>query len=220
MELELDVACRSKPMDDGADDKGLEVDGNELKEINDVLIEVQDGMVKMNKIMEEGFQRISSMFGGYETRLKAVESFVNSQGWNDRGDFDFDKQYRPRSSFWTHSDCSGGGQKQKEAKRVENDPLEKDPKTELEKEPKSGVEKETKAEAIEKELEAEEAEKDPESGVDKEAEAEKGEESEVEKEPEAEKHNEVVGEKRIKKPSAAMRTPYRAPNPAKRSKKN
>ncbi|VVB16013.1 unnamed protein product [Arabis nemorensis] len=191
-----------------------------MKEIKNVLIEVQDGLVKMNKTMEEGFQKISSMFGGYETRLKAVESFVNSQGWNDRGDFDFDKLYRPRSSFWTHGDCFSGGQKQKEANGGENDPLEKDPKTGLQKELESGVEKEAEAEAIEKEPEVEEAEKDPESGVDKEAEVEKGEESEVEKEAEAEKHNEVVGEKRIKKPSAAMRTPHRAPNSAKRSKKN
>ncbi|VVB08250.1 unnamed protein product [Arabis nemorensis] len=168
-------------------------------------------MVKMNNTMEESFQKISSMFGGYETRLKAVESFVNSQGWNDTGDFDFDKQYRPRSSFWTHGDCSGGGQKQKEANGVENDPLEKDPKTGLEKELESGEEKETETEVIEKE--PEEAEKDLESGVDKKVEAEKGEESEVEKEIEAEKHNEIVGEKRIKKPSAAMRT--QGPEPSK-----
>ncbi|VVB16613.1 unnamed protein product [Arabis nemorensis] len=65
------------------------------------------------------------------------------------------------------------------------------------------------------EPEAEEAEKFPKA----EAKGEKREESEVEKELEAEEQNEVVGEKRIKKPAAGLRTPYMAPNPVRRTER-
>ncbi|VVB17048.1 unnamed protein product [Arabis nemorensis] len=196
-ELELDVAGRSKPVDDG------------------LMISVLRWM--MNKTMEESFEKISSMFGGYETRLKAVESFVNSQGWNDRDYIGFD-DYRPRSRFWTHGDCSrgGGGQKdplEKDLKTgLENDPSKKDPsekdlsdkdpeKDSSEKDPDSGVEKETQVEAeVEKEVEATEVEG-----------------SEMKKEPEEEEHDEVVCGKRIKKKSAALKTPFMEP-PKKRKK--
>ncbi|VVB12111.1 unnamed protein product [Arabis nemorensis] len=154
-----------------------------MKEIKNVLIEVQDGMVKMNQTMEERFQKISSMFGGYETRLKTVESFVNYQGWNDRDDFGFD-DYHPRSRFWTDGDCSGGCRRQNdllekdpktglekdpsEKDPCEKDPLEKDPKDPLENDPNTGLEKDP-------------SDKDPESGVEKETQAEAELEKEVEK---------------------------------------
>ncbi|VVB01834.1 unnamed protein product [Arabis nemorensis] len=208
--------------------------------------------------MEDGFKMMSSTFGGYETRLKAMESFVNTfQGLNDSGDFGVD-DYSPPSRFWTKGDCFGGGQK--DLKEPESG-VEKETHVEAEKEPESGVEKETQAEGekepesgVEKETHAE-GEKEPESGVEKvtqaeaeeepkeaekeaeaegekepEAQAEKGERSEVEKEAKAEaeeeeeaeteEENEVVGEKRIKKPAPALRTPYMVPNPAERTKKN
>ncbi|VVB12082.1 unnamed protein product [Arabis nemorensis] len=117
--------------------------------------------------MEDGFEKISSMFGGYETRLKAMELFVNSQGWNDRNDFGVD-EYRPRSRFWNDGDCSGGGSGQK-------NPLEKDLKTGLEKDPyeKDPYEKDP--------FEKDPSDKDPESRVEKETQAKAEVKKEAEK---------------------------------------
>ncbi|KFK22832.1 hypothetical protein AALP_AAs43016U000600 [Arabis alpina] len=54
----------------------------EMEEIKQSLLDVQEGMQKMSKSMEEGFEKMFNLIGGQDTRIKAVESFVNSHTWN------------------------------------------------------------------------------------------------------------------------------------------
>ncbi|VVB03787.1 unnamed protein product [Arabis nemorensis] len=145
--------------------------------------------------MEDGFKMISSMFGGFETRIKGVESFLNSHGCNERGDFGGD-DYSPRTRVWTQGDCSGGGGGQKDVVEASNEPV-----AEASKEPVAEATNEPVAEATNEPM----------------AEALKEPVAEASKEPEDQAE---VGEKRVKKRAATLRTPYMAQNPAKKGKKN
>lgn len=230
--LELDWAGRSQPANPIRADADEGVGEDAMKK---VLISIQEGMVKMNQTMEDGFTMLRSMFDGHERRLKGVERFVESQ------DFDFGvHDYNPPSRFWSKGGCSSGGgvveneaatevekekerqaekekekeieaEKEKEKERLAD--LEKEKEVEKEKERLAELEKERQAEK-EKEDEKEKArltELEKERAAEKEIEAEK-EKTEAEKEKglEGVGENEVVGEKRMKKPAAALRTPYEA----------
>ncbi|KFK26589.1 hypothetical protein AALP_AA8G268400 [Arabis alpina] len=84
----------------GADEHTIpQVLASDLVEIRK---DVEEGMLKMTKTMEDRFQTIVDMLGRHDTRLKLVEAFVESQRSNDG----FDKE--------KEGDGSGGVDSEKE----------------------------------------------------------------------------------------------------------
>ncbi|KFK24028.1 hypothetical protein AALP_AAs67265U000100 [Arabis alpina] len=208
----------------------LLVSNAEEEEIKKGLLDVQEGMQKMSKSMEEGFEKMFNLIGGQDTRLKAVESFVNSHTWNAgewSGGGGVEKQTGGGVEKQTDgAEWSGGGGVDKQTNGVCGG-------MEVEMEGEDGVGEEDKdkdgADEGEKEKDGDKEEDKDKDGGDEEEETDKDDIDEEDKEKDGADdedkakskkkkdggkkkkdvvEKEVVGEKRKRKPSEYGKSPY------------